>query len=329
MKIAVLTSKERVDHYIDKSLVPENWDMIYLGQKYTENEVIEQAKDVECILVDAILPVTRRMIENLPKLKIIHSEGVAFNCIDLEAAKEHNVFVCNNLSVNSGAVAEQTILLMLATLRRFRQGETMVRTGRQIEAKGQFCLDGIPELEFCHVGLLGFGAIGRETAKRLLGFGCKVSYYDTKPVDKEIEERYNVSYLELEEIYKQCDIVSIHVPVLPSTVNTFNKDVFKKMKKTAILINTARGELVSHEDLKEAIISGEIGGAGLDILAPEPVMMDNPILNLPEDLQYRVSLSPHIAGLTRNVFQTIYKNIVTNFKLIQEGKRPNFVVNGL
>lgn len=329
MKIAILTSKERVNRYMEKSMMPADWEMIYLGQQYTDDEVIEKAKDAECILVDAILPVTRRVIENSPKLKMIHSEGVAFNNIDIDAAREHNVFVCNNFSVNSGAVAEQAILLMLATLRRFREGEMMVRCGRQIEAKGQFCLEGIQELEFCHVGIVGFGAIGRETAKRLKGFGCKVSYYNTKPVDKKIEEELNASYLDLEEIYKQCDIISIHVPVRDNTINMFNKDVFKKMKRTALLINTARGEVVNHEDLKDAIISGEIAGAGLDTLAPEPVMTDNPILNIPEELQYRVSLSPHIGGLTKNVFKTIYRNIAANMQCIQEGKRPDFIVNGL
>lgn len=262
-------------------------------------------------------------------MKIIHSEGVAYNKIDIVAAKEHNVFVCNNLAVNSGAVAEQAILLMLAILRRFREGEMMIRCGKQIEAKGKFCLEGIPELEFCHVGIVGFGGIGRETAKRLKGFGCKVSYYNTKPVDKKIEEEFQVSYLDIEEIYKQCDIISIHVPVRDNTINMLNMDVFKKMKKTALLINTARGEVVNHEDLKEAIISGQIAGAGLDTLAPEPVMCNNPILNLPEELQYKVSLSPHIGGLTRNVFTAIYKNIAENINLIENGKRPNFIVNNI
>lgn len=329
MKIAILTSKARVDQYMEKAMIPKDWEMIYIGQEYTDDDVIEKAKEAECILVDAILPVTRRVIEKLPKLKMIHSEGVAFNNIDIEAAREHNIFVCNNLSVNSGAVAEQAILLMLSTLRRFSEGEMMVKCGKQIEAKGQFCLEGIQELEFCHIGIVGFGAIGKQTAKRLKGFGCKVSYYNPKPVERKIEEEFHTSYLDIEEIYKQCDIISIHVPVLPSTINMFNRDVFKKMKKTAILINTARGEIVNYEDLKEAIISGQIAGAGIDTLSPEPVMCDNPILNLPEELKYRVSLSPHIGGLTKNVFVTIYKNIVANIKLIQDGKKPNFIVNGL
>lgn len=329
MKIAILTSKERVERYMEKSMIPNDWEMIYLGQEYTDDDVIEKAKEVECILVDAILPVTRKVIEKLPKLKMIHSEGVGFNSIDIAAAREHNVFVCNNPSVNSGAVAEQAILLMLAALRRFKEGEMMIRCGQQIQAKGQFCLEGIQELEFCHVGIVGFGAIGKETAKRLKGFGCKVSYYNTKPVDKKIEEELQTHYLDIEEIYRQCDIISIHVPASASTINMFNRDVFKKMKKTAILINTARGEVVNHEDLREAIVSGQIAGAGLDTLAPEPVMLDNPILNLPEELQHRVSLSPHIGGLTKNVFETIYKNILTNITLIQDGKRPNFIVNGL
>ena len=159
MKVAILTSQERVEKFTDWSLVPKDTELIYIGQTYTDDEVIQKAKDADAILVDAVNVVSGNIIRNLPNLKLVQSEGVAYNLIDTEAAKEQGIYVCNNASANAGSVAEHTIMLMLACTRRLIEGDTLVRRGKQIQAKGSFILAGIPELEHCHVGLLGFGAI--------------------------------------------------------------------------------------------------------------------------------------------------------------------------
>lgn len=213
MKVAILTSQERVEKFTDWSLVPKDTELIYIGQTYTDDEVIQKAKDADAILVDAVNVVSGNIIRNLPNLKLVQSEGVAYHLIDTEAAKEQGIYVCNNASANAGSVAEHTIMLMLACTRRLIEGDTLVRRGKQIQAKGSFILAGIPELEHCHVGLLGFGAIAKQTAKRLKGFGCRVSYYSRHQVSEEIEQEYQVSYLPLQELYRSCDILSIHVPV--------------------------------------------------------------------------------------------------------------------
>ena len=219
MKVAILTSQERVEKFTDWSLVPKDTELIYIGQTYTDDEVIQKAKDADAILVDAVNVVSGNIIRNLPNLKLVQSEGVAYNLIDTEAAKEQGIYVCNNASANAGSVAEHTIMLMLACTRRLIEGDTLVRRGKQIQAKGSFILAGIPELEHCHVGLLGFGAIAKQTAKRLKGFGCRVSYYSRHQVSEEIEQEYQVSYLPLQELYRSCDILSIHVPVTAETKN--------------------------------------------------------------------------------------------------------------
>lgn len=145
MKVAILTSQERVEKFTDWSLVPKDTELIYIGQTYTDDEVIQKAKDADAILVDAVNVVSGNIIRNLPNLKLVQSEGVAYNLIDTEAAKEQGIYVCNNASANAGSVAEHTIMLMLACTRRLIEGDTLVRRGKQIQAKGSFILAGIPE----------------------------------------------------------------------------------------------------------------------------------------------------------------------------------------
>lgn len=328
-KVLYLTSRKRVEKYTDFSRVPKDWELIYLDSIYKDEEALKAGGDADFIVVDAISPVGRSLMERMPNLRLIHSEGVGFERIDVRAAKEAGIYVCNNASLNSGAVAEQAILLMLALLRRFAEGDSLVRAGRQGWAKGSFILDGIPELESCHVGIVGFGSIGRATAARLRAFGSEVSYYGRHRLPEEEEETLGAGYLPLDELLSVCDIVSLHLPVTPETTNFVNRDFLKKMKKTAFLINTARGEIVDQLALRDALESGEIAGAGLDTLCPEPAALDNPLLNLSGACRYRVAFSPHIGGTTDGVFYRLHRNIWNNLLLAAAGERPNNIVNGL
>lgn len=329
MKVAVLTSRERCERYTDPSMVPEGTEIVHMGQEYTPDEVLERAGDAEVILVDAILPVDAHMIGNMPNLKMIHSEGVSFNAIDIDAARDRGVFVCNNKAVNAGQVAEHAIMLILTVMRRFSEGEMMVRSGRQIEAKGRFIKEGLNDLIGCKVGLVGFGAIGKELAKRLAPFGCVLSYYAPHRAAPETEREYNVTYMERDELFRSSDVITLNVPVNPSTEGMICRETLAMMKPSAIVINCARGAVVRDAELAEAIQNGTIYGAGLDTMDPEPVPADDPLLLLPEPYCYRVSVSPHIAGTTKGVFAESYRRFWSNAARIAKGERPESIVNGL
>lgn len=328
-KVLMLTSRRRVEKYTDFSRIPKDWELVYLDSVYTDEQALNAGRDADFIVVDAVSPVSRRLIENMPNLRLIHSEGVGYNAIDTQAARQAGVFVCNNAALNSGAVAEQAILLMLALLRRLAEGDSLVRAGQQGKAKLSFILDGIPELESCRVGIVGFGSIGRATAERLSAFGPKISYYNRHRLPEREERRLNAGYLPLFELLSSCDIVSLHLPVTPETTGLADRDFFRRMKPSAFLINTARGELVDQAALAEALETGGIAGAGLDTLYPEPVAKDNPLLNLSEACRYRVVFSPHIGGTTDGVFYKLHRNIWNNLLKAAEGKRPDNIVNGL
>ncbi|NLN06678.1 MAG: GyaR protein, partial [Firmicutes bacterium] len=264
------------------------------------------------------------VINNMPNLKLIQTHGVGYNYVDLEAARKARVYVCNNANINSGAVAEQVILLMLAILRNFRENEDMVYSARQAEAKNYHFENALTELGECHVGIVGFGAIGREVAKRLQAFGCKLSYYDIREVPC-----CEIPRLSLDELYSKCDIITLHAPVTEETRGMIDEAAINKMKPGTILINTARGELVDQEALSKALIDGRLGGAGIDTLYPEPVQPENPLLNLPPEVRKKVALSPHIGGITAGSFKRAYENFWNNVRIISAGGRPVNIVNSL
>jgi lactate dehydrogenase-like 2-hydroxyacid dehydrogenase len=330
MKIMVITSRKRVETYSDVASLPTDWELIWMGYDMSVDEMLAKAGDADAILVDAITPVPGELIRKMPNLKIIHSEGVGYNAIDIKTARECNIDVCNNKGCNKHAVAEQAILMMLAVTRREVEGHQAVLDGQQINKKTQWSMEGIQELGSMHVGILGMGDIGLETARLCKAFGCKVSYNKRHPYDRKIEEDYGIDYLSAEELLATCDIVSLHLPVSDETYGYMNRERFSLMKNTAILINTARGEIVDNDALLWALKSGEIKAAGLETLAPEPVTIDNTIvaaMKSDSELANKITLSPHIGGLTYQTFTQIYANIWDNFKAVENGQRPKNVVN--
>jgi len=175
---------------------------------------------------------------------------------------------------------------------------------------------------------VGLGSIAIETAKRLQPFGSKLSYFNRSRKTK-AEEELGLNYLSMEDLCKQCDIISLHLPVALETTGVINQKLLALMKPTALLINTARGELVVQEDLVNALINGQIAGAGLDTMYPEPVTLDNPLLNLPEDYQYKLLFTPHIAGTTRQAFEKMHRTVWANISTVSKGERPINIVNGV
>jgi lactate dehydrogenase-like 2-hydroxyacid dehydrogenase len=315
-----------VEKFSDLSGLPKDWELIYGEDLITDSDILKAASDANFIFADAVREVSKNLIDNMPDLKLIHSEGVGFNKIDVAAAREKGIDVCNNTAANSAAVAEHAVMLMLALQRRLLEGDQMVRSGQQIQAKGSFILDGIPELGSCHVGLVGMGSIAMETARRLKPFGSKLSYFN-RSRKSEVENELGLTYLSLEELCQQCDIISLHLPVTPETTGLINANLLLMMKPTALLINTARGELVVQEDLVTALVNGQIAGASLDTMYPEPVTPDNPLLNLPETCQYQLLFSPHIAGTTKQAFEKMHRTVWSNILAVYKGNRPINIVN--
>lgn len=321
MNLTLYISESNMAAYSNPADLRPDWKLTHCV--WNDDEIV--ASNPDALIVDAITPVTAELIAKLPNLKLIHSQGVAFDRIDCQAAKERGIYVCNNAGVNAVAVAEHGVMLILATLRKLVESQEAVFAGKQ-EAYKLSCFGNSPdELYGKKVGIIGFGAIGRELAKRLAAFGCELYYNDVfRAKDESL-----AAYMERDEILKQCDIISLHVPVLPSTEKMINDETLAMMKPDAILLNTARGALIDDEAVKRALTEGRLGAYVTDTLYPEPVTLDNPLLNLEPQARARVVYTPHTAGLTSGSFKRTYRNIWTNVALVEDGQRPNFVVNGL
>ncbi len=303
-----VSTKEKVLGYIPE-FKKHNTKFFKLSER---DKLLAKASDTELLFIDAMGVFDKELIDSMPNLKLIMSEGVGYQGVDATYAREKGIPVCNNKGVNDTGVSEVALFLMLGCLRSFSKGVEEIYSGRQIEFK-KASFGTKKELSQCTVGLIGFGDIARKTAEFCTSLGAKV-VYTNRTRYKELEQKYNVAYLTLDELLKQSDIVSLHLAVTPQTTNLADNEFFAKMKNSAFLINTARGDLVDNEALKNALLSGEIAGAGLDVFTPEPLEKDNILLD--DRLKDKLILTPHIAGITSLTVEKIYKNIYENMQNI-------------
>ena len=239
------------------------------------------------VLLHVLKPVTAAVIEAAPKLRLVQKIGVGVNTIDLDAAKAQDVAVANMPGTNSAAVAEMALALMLGVLRRTAYCDALTRAGAGWRPD-LAVLDQAGEIGGRTVGLVGFGASARRLAPVLAALGARVIYTARSNHGSEV-----CAFRPLEALLEEADIISLHAPSTPATRGMIDEAALSRMRKGAVLINTARGDLVDEVALAAAIGSGHLRGAGLDVFAREPAATDNPLFGLPQ-----VLVSPHIAWLT-------------------------------
>lgn len=261
------------------------------------------------ILWHLLRPLSADDIARATHLHLIQKIGVGVNTIDLEAAKARDIPVCNMPGTNSRAVAEMTLLLMLACLRRLPFVDRATRQGRgwKLDSALQ---DSYGELAGKTVGLVGFGAVAQMLSPILNAMGARVIYTDLTPSLTATAE-----FRELPELLREADIVSLHLPLTTSTGNLIDRQRLAMMRPGAILINAARGGLVEQAALLESLKSGHLGAAGLDVFANEPVAPDEPLLQLDN-----VVVAPHLAWLTTGTLDRSLKVAVENCRRLQAGE---------
>ena len=326
--ILMVGDRKVADGYAAELPADFAYDLHYVNSYAPDEEKIAAGQGCAAAIVDSMATFSAAVIEGLPELKLIHVQGVGYQGVDVEAARAHHVYVCNCRAINANAVAEQAILLMLGLLRDVYNGNDDVHAGRQIQVKEAYMKNGtLVELGDCTIGLVGFGAIGRCVSKIAQACGATVYYYDAFRAPEAVERELNVTYYPLEELLPKCDIVSIHVPLLPSTENMVNADFLASMKKGAYLVNTARGEIVDSAAVLDAIRTGHLAGAGLDTIAGEPITVDNPILQAEPEVDRKLLLSPHIAGVSAGTFRRSREIVAANTARVLSGEKPVNVVN--
>jgi len=278
----------------------------------TEDELIERIKGASALVAGSD-KVTKRVLEaGSPTLKIVAKQGVGYNTIDIEAAKELGIAVTITPGANSKSVADLTMGLILNAARNISGMDRAIRNNEWYRYTG--C-----ELNNKIIGIVGMGHIGGEVAKRAYAFGMKILAYDIYP-RQDFIEKYNVTYVSLEKLFKQSDIITLHAPAIKATENMINRDSLNLMKSTAILVNAARGELINEEDLYEALKNKKIGFAALDVYKNEP--LKNSKLT---DLE-NIVFTAHAGAYTKSAI--IGAGVIASEEIVRvlSGEEPKFNV---
>jgi D-3-phosphoglycerate dehydrogenase len=247
------------------------------------------------------------------RLKLLHKWGVGVDNLDVATARELGIQVARTTSSNALPVAEFTIGLMLSTLRFSAYGHHMLKQG-QWHGPGKlpgetFLLSGKT------VGIVGLGAIGTNVAKLLRGFGCRILYAKRNPLPAADEAALGVRHATLDEIIETADVISLNCPLTPETTNLIDAAALARMKRTAVLINVARGGVVNEADLHEALKARVIRGAAMDVFSIEPTPADNPLLALDN-----IVVTPHLAAVTADTFEPNVRRMFRNIALVAKGE---------
>ncbi len=294
------------------------WLEIILVDEIDNAAFVGAMRDAE-VLLHVLKPVTAEVIARAPKLRLIQKIGVGLDTIDLDAARERGIAVANMPGTNSQAVAELTLSLMLAALRRIPYLDREMRAvrGWQLPAES---FDRIGEISGRTIGLVGYGEVSRRLAPALVALGASVVYTSRTPKPDAIGEP-----LMLSELLSRSDIVSLHVPLTPATEMLINAQTLARMKRGSVLVNTARGGLVDEEALAAALRSGHIAAAGLDVFSVEPAGAQHLFHRFDN-----VVVTPHVAWLTPETLERSLGIAVENCRrLAQRHTLLHEVIPGL
>lgn len=309
-------------------LIPERLD--------EQTVITEEMKDANVISCFTFSRVSAEVLKKFPNLKLIALRSVGFNHIDIDYCKANNIAVVNSLGYGNVTVAEFAFGLILDVMRK------ITRSYMNLKEENPYADDYMGfELKDATIGIIGTGAIGAEAVRIASGFGMEILAYDIYPKD-ELIKKYNVTYLPLDELLKQSDVISLHAPLTDSNFHMIDAEKINLMKPNAVLVNTARGELVDTKALYEALSSGRIFGAGLDVLEAENMLIQPEKTfdfdYLPTDVirqtllndrllkLHNVVVTPHIAYNSKEANERILNITMSNIESFFKGEVQNSVI---
>jgi D-3-phosphoglycerate dehydrogenase / 2-oxoglutarate reductase len=301
-------------------LRPEGIEVVSFKEKRSTAEIAELVGDADAVIAQ-FAPVNAEVISAMTKAKAIVRYGIGYDNVDVAAARARGIPVCNIPDYCIDEVADHTLAFILAVTRQVVPNALDIRAGKWGIATP---LTAMSSLKHLTVGIVGFGRIGREVVTRLLAFKARVLVFDPVVAADEIAKTGAVAAATFDELLAQSDIVSPHCPSTPKTKQLFNSVVFAKMKTGSIFINVGRGDLADSNAITEALQSGHLGGAALDVFDPEPIPADHPIRTMPN-----VILAAHIASASPPAVKTLRETAARiALKAVLGGPLPN-VVNGV
>lgn len=291
----------------------------YTVYPVTETEELSVQRLQGCdIALTNKTPITASLLEKCPSVRYIGVQATGYNVVDTDAAKLHGIPVTNVPSYGTAAVAQFTFALLLEVCHRIGYHDTLVHDGEWVRSP-TFCFWRTPQSELAGktIGIIGFGRIGRAVGKLANAFGMRVLAYSRSETE---EGRAIGQYVTLDTLLKESDIVSLHCPMFPETSKLIRSETIAKMKDGAILLNTSRGGLIDEADVAEALRSGKLRAAAVDVVTQEPMAADNPLLTAPNCI-----ITPHIAWAPIESRQRLLDCVVDNIRAFLNGAPQNVV----
>ncbi len=291
---------------------------VYDRTPFDTAAIVERIGDAEIVYTNKI-PLSRQVIETCPSIQFIGILATGYNIVDIAAAKERNIPVCNIPGYSTAAVAQLTLALLLEICHHVAHHSQQVHSGYW-SGCDDFCFWDYPLIELAGktMGIVGFGNIGRAVGQLARTLGMKVLATGSRPTE---EGRAIGNYVDLDTLLRESDVISLHCPLFPENKEMICKESIAKMKDGAILLNTARGALIVEQDVADALNSGKLYAVGLDVAAVEPLPSDSPLLGTKNCL-----MTPHIAWATKEARQRLMDIAVHNLQAFLDGK-PEHVVN--
>lgn len=299
-----------------RRLIPPTWEVDYNpgDEPLPKAELIRRLRDCQGLVCHIISTVDEEVLAGAPELRVVANVAVGYNNIDVAAARRRSVVVTNTPDVLTETTADFTWALLLAAARRVVEADHYARSGQWRAWKWDLLWG--HDVHGKTLGILGFGRIGRAVARRARGFAMRVLYHDTVRPEPTVEQELAARYVERETLLREADFVTVHTPLLPETRHLIDEAALRSMKRTAILINAARGPIVDEAALVRALREGWIAGAGLDVFEEEPKIHPGllPLTN--------VVLAPHIASASHDTRLAMATLAVRNCVAVLEGRPP-------
>lgn len=319
MRIAI-TDYSFPDLEMEKAILEgAGHEIVAWKEKHTPAEMGELVADADAVITQ-FAPVTAEVIDRMTRAKVIVRYGIGVDNVDLEAARAKSIPVCNIPDYCVHEVADHTLAFLLSATRQVVPNCLKLRAGEWGLATS---VDRMRALRDMNVGVVGFGRIGREVIARLLPFQCRVLVYDPVVSAGEVE-RLGCTPVELNELFAQADAITLHCPSTPQTRNLINRDTLASLKPGTILINVARGDIVDAKALIEALESGQVSTAALDVFSPEPLPADHPLRQMEN-----VILAPHIASVSPPAVRKLRETAANLAVQALRGESLPNIVNGV
>ena len=313
MKIVILDGRALNPGDMSYDVIHQFGDVTLYQQTESQEDTISRIGNSQIVLTNKV-PITRDVLNACPDIRLICVLATGYNIVDVNACKEKGIPVCNVPSYGTAAVAQFTLALMLEICHQIGHHSKVVHEGKWC-ASINFCFWDTPQMELGGktLGIIGFGRIGQAVAKLAEAFGMRVLTTSRTPKD-------DARFVDMDTLLAESDFISLHCPQFAENTKMVNAEFISKMKDGAYLINTARGGLVDEQALCDALVSGKLAAAAVDVVSAEPMKQNNPLLNAPNCI-----ITPHIAWAPKESRQRLLDCVVDNIRAFLDGNPQNVV----